>query len=113
MNSTTVKIALYTYHMPKHHYSSSQTGFASRFICRLEGQHLVVCHPSSNPLDMLILRDLSTGKDLSHPVNVEQLVVVPNREIMDLQSDNCAVVEINKALDPLSCTLLHLLFHIT
>ena len=48
---------------------------------------------------MLILRDLSTSKELSHPVNVEQLVVVTDRDIIDLQSDNDAVVEMDKAVD--------------
>ena len=47
---------------------------------------------------MLILRDLSTGKALSHPVNVEQFVVVPDRDIIDLRSDD-AVVEMDKAMD--------------
>ena len=36
---------------------------------------------------------------MSHPVNVEQLVVVPDRDIIDLQSDNDAVVEMDKAMD--------------
>ena len=48
---------------------------------------------------MLILRDLSTGKELSHPVNVEQLVVVPDRDIIDLQSDNDAASEMDKAMN--------------
>ena len=48
---------------------------------------------------MLILRDLSTGKDLSHPVNVEQLVVLPDRDIIDLQFDNDAAVEMDKTMD--------------
>ena len=85
--------------MRKHHYSSAQTGLASRFIRNFEGPYLVVRHPFSNRSDMLILRDLSTGKELSHPVNVEQLVVVPDRDIIDLQSDNDAVVEMDKAMD--------------
>ena len=44
-------------------------------------------------------RDLSTGKNLSHPVNVEQLLVVPDRDITDLHSDNDAVVEMDKAMN--------------
>ena len=48
---------------------------------------------------MLILRDLSTGKNLSYPVNVGQLVVVSDRDIIDLQSDNDAVEEMDKAMD--------------
>ena len=48
---------------------------------------------------MLILRDLSTGNELSLPVNAEQLVVVPDCEIIDLQSDNDAVVEMDRAVD--------------
>ena len=86
-------------HMRKHHYSSAQTGLASRFIRNFEGPFLAVRHPFSNRSDMLILRDLSTGKELSHPVNVEQLVAVPDRDIIDLQSDNDAVVEMDKAMD--------------
>ena len=82
--------------MRKHHYSSAQTGLASRFIRNFEGPYLVVRHPFTNHSDMLILRDLSTGKELSHPVNV---VVVPDRDIIDLQSDNDAVVEMDKAMD--------------
>ena len=78
-------------HMRKHHYSSAQTGLASRFIRNFEGPYLVVRHPFNDRSDMLILRDFSTGKELSHPVNVEQLVVVPDRDIIDLQSDNDAV----------------------
>ena len=85
--------------MGKHHYSSAQTGLASRFIRNFEGPYLVGRHPCRNRSDMLILRDLSTGKELSHPVNVEQLVVVPDRDIIDLQSDNDAVVEMDKAMD--------------
>ena len=52
---------------------------------------------------MLILRDLPTGKELSHPVNIEQLVVVPDRDIIDLRSDNAAVVEMDKADNGLPC----------
>ena len=81
--------------MRKHHYSSAQTGLASRFIRNFEGPYLVVRHPFSNRSDMLILLDLSTGKELSHPVNVEQLVAVPDRDIIDLQSDSDAVVDLN------------------
>ena len=61
--------------MGKHHYSSAQTGLDSRFIRNFEGPYLVGRHPFRNRSDMLILRDLSTDKELSHPVNVEQLVV--------------------------------------
>ena len=76
-----------------------QTGLASRFIRNFEGPYLVVRHPLSNRSDMLILRDLSTGKELSHPLNVEQLVVAHDRDIIDLQSDNNAVVEMDNAID--------------
>ena len=86
-------------YMRKHHYSSAQTGLASRFIRNFEGPYLVVRHPFGNRSDMLNLRDLSTDKEMSHPVNVEQLVVVPDRDIIDLQSDNDAVVEMDKAMN--------------
>ena len=43
--------------------------------------------------------DRATGKELSHPVNVEQLVVVLDRHIIDLQSDNNAVVEMDPTMD--------------
>ena len=56
-------------YMRKHHYSSAQTGLASRFIRNFEGLYLVIRHPFSDCSDMLILHDLSTGKELSHPVN--------------------------------------------
>ena len=36
---------------------------------------------------------------------------MPDRDIIDLQSDNDAAVEIDKTMDSLSCTLLHRLFH--
>ena len=77
--------------MRKHHCSSAQTGLAPRFIRNFEGPYLVVRHPLSDRSDLLILRHLSTGKELSHPVNVKQLVVVPDRDIIDVQSDNDAV----------------------
>ena len=85
--------------MRKHHYSSAQTGLASRFIRNFEGPYLVVHRPFSNRSDTRILRDLSTCKELSHPVDVEQLVVVPDHDIIDLQSDNHAVVKMDKAMD--------------
>ena len=71
-------------YMRKHHYSSAQTGLASRFIRTFESPYLVVRYPCSNFSDMLILRDLPTGKELSHPVNVEQVVIVPDSDIIDL-----------------------------
>ena len=48
-------------YMTKHHYSSAQTVLASRFIRNFEGPYR---HPFSDRSDMLILRDLSTGKEL-------------------------------------------------
>ena len=61
--------------MRKHHYSSAQIGLASRFIRNFEGPYLVVRLPFSKCSDMLILRDPSTGEDLPHAVNVEQLTL--------------------------------------
>ena len=43
--------------------------------------------------------DLATGKELSHPVNVEQLAIVLDRHIIDLQSDNDAVAEMDPTMD--------------
>ena len=79
----------------KHHPPSAQTGLASRFMHNFEGPYVVVRHLFSNHLDMLILCDLSTSKELSRPVNVEQLVVVPDCDIIDLQSDNDTAVKID------------------
>ena len=67
-------------------------GLATRFIRNFDGPYLVTSHPYGRS-DLLTLRHVASGNDLSHPVNIEKVVVTPKPESDDLQPPNEAVIE--------------------
>ena len=67
-------------------------GLATRFIRNFDGPYVVTGHPYGRT-DLLTLRHIASGKDLSHPINIEKVVVIPEPEFDDLQPPNDAVIE--------------------
>ena len=67
-------------------------GQATRFIRNFDGPYLVIGHPYGRN-DLLTLRHIRSGNNISHPVNIEKVVVIPEPEQHDLQPPNEAVVE--------------------
>ena len=67
-------------------------GLATWFIRNFDGPYLVTGHPYSRS-DLLTLCHVASGKDLSHPTNIEKVVVIPEPELDDLQPPNDAVIE--------------------
>ena len=67
-------------------------GLATRFIRNFDGPYLVTGHPYGRS-DLLTLRHMASCKDLSHPTNIEKVVVIPEPELDDLQPPNDAVIE--------------------
>ena len=68
-------------------------GLLTRFIRNFDGPYLVIGHLNGRS-DLLTLRHMASGKDLSHPTNIEKVVVIPEHELDDLQPPNDAVIEI-------------------
>ena len=67
-------------------------GLATQFIRNFGGPYLVTGHPYGRS-DLLTLCHVASGKDLSHPTNIEKVVVIPEPELDDLQPPNDAVIE--------------------
>ena len=67
-------------------------GLATRFIRNFDGPYVVTGHPYGRT-DLLTLRHIASGKDLSHPINIEKVVIIPEPEFDDLQPPNDAVIE--------------------
>ena len=66
-------------------------GLATRFIRKFDGPYLVTGHPYGRS-DLLTLCHVASGTDLSHPTNIEKVVVIPESELDDLQPPNDAVI---------------------
>ena len=79
---------VYMHKMPSH-----KEGFVTCFVSNFDGPYLVTGHPFNHP-DMFTLRHIATGKTIPHPVNIENVVVIPEPEMHDLQASNDSVVEI-------------------
>ena len=62
-------------------------GQATRIIHKFDGPHLVTGHPYGRN-DLLTLRHIRSGSNISHPVNIEKVVVIPEPEQHDLQPPN-------------------------
>ena len=73
-------------------YVRNDSGLATRFIRNFDGPYLVTGHPYGRS-DLLTLGHVASGKDLSHPTNIEKVVVIPEPELDDLQPPNDAVIE--------------------
>ena len=73
-------------HVPSH------TGLATRFVRNFDGPFIVLGHPYSRS-DLLTLRHVATNNDLSHPINVEKVTVVPEPDTYYLQVPNDAIVD--------------------
>ena len=67
-------------------------GQATRFIHNFDGPYLVTGHPYGRN-DLLTLCHIPSGNNISHPVNIEKVVVIPEPEQHDLQPPNETVVE--------------------
>ena len=65
---------------------------ATRFIRNFDGPYVVTGHPYGRT-DLLTLRHIASGKDLSHPINIEKVVAIPEPEFNDLQPPNDAIIE--------------------
>ena len=72
---------------------SHLSGRATRFIRHLDGPYLVTGHPYQRS-DLLTLKHLLSGEMLSHPINIEKVVVIPEQDTHDLRPPNDAIVEI-------------------
>ena len=72
--------------------SASRQGLATRFIRHFDGPYQVTGNPFNRP-DMLTLKYLATGATIPHPINIEEVVVIPDPEVHDLQASNDTVVE--------------------
>ena len=72
--------------------SSRSCGQATRFIRNFDGPFLVTGH-SYGRNDLPTLCHIRSGNNISHPVNIEKVVVIPEPEQHDLQPPNEAVVE--------------------
>ena len=66
-------------------------GQGTRFIRNFDGLYLVTGHPYGRN-DLLTLCHIRSG-NISHPVNIEKVVVIPEPEQHDLQPPNETVVE--------------------
>ena len=71
---------------------SRTQGLATRFIRNFDGPYVVTGHPYGRT-DLLTLRHIASGKELSHSINIENVVVIPEPEFNDLQAPNDAVIE--------------------
>ena len=67
-------------------------GQATRFIRNFDGPYLVTGHPFDRN-DLLTLCHIHSGNNISHLVNIEKVVVIPEPEQHDLQPPNETVVE--------------------
>ena len=66
--------------------------FVSHFIRNFDGPYLVTGHPYGRN-DLLTLCRIRSGNNISHPINIEKVVVIPEPEQHDLQPPNEAAVE--------------------
>ena len=66
-------------------------GQATHFIRNFDGPYLATGHPYGRN-DLLTLHHIRSGNNISHPVNIEKVVVIPEPEQHDLQPPNEAVV---------------------
>ena len=62
-------------------------GQTTRFIRNFDGPYLVTGHLYGRN-DLLTLRHIRSGNNMSHPVNIENVVVIPETEQHDLQPPN-------------------------
>ena len=67
-------------------------GLASRFVRNFDGPFIVLDIPYGRS-DLLRLRKPTTNQDLSHPINIEKVVLVPDQRSDDLQTSVDTVVE--------------------
>ena len=72
---------------------SHLSGRATRFIRHFDGPYLVTRHPYQRS-DLLTLKHLPSGEMLSHPINIEKVVVIPEQDTHDLRPPNDAIVEV-------------------
>ena len=71
---------------------SNLSGRATRFIRHFDGPYLVTGHPYERT-DLLTLKHIPSGETLSHPINIEKVVVIPDQDSHDLRPPNDAVIE--------------------
>ena len=67
-------------------------GQATRFIRNFDGPYLVTGYPYGRN-DLPTLCHIHSGNNISHPVNIEKVVVITEPEQHDLQPPNETVVE--------------------
>ena len=67
-------------------------GQVTSFIRNFDSPYLVTGHPYGRN-DLLTLRHIGSGNNISHPVNIEKVVVIPEPEQHYLQPPNETVVE--------------------
>ena len=92
--------------------SSHLSCLATRFIRHFGGQYLVTGHPYQQT-DLLTLKHIPSGETLPHSINIEQVVVIPEKDSQDLRPPNDAVIETEdeppenpvKALPPVNSEL--------
>ena len=65
---------------------------ATHFICNFDGPYLVTGHLYGRN-DLLTLHHIRSGNNISHPVNIEKVVVIPEPEQHDLQPPKETVVK--------------------
>ena len=62
---------------------SCTQGLATRFIRNFDGPYVVTGHPYGRT-DLLTLRHIASCNDLSHPINIDKVVIIPEPEFNDL-----------------------------
>lgn len=88
---------------------SKPTGTVSRIVCNFDGPFVITGHPY-NRTDLLTLRNAATSHDFPRPVNIEKVVVVPDKELCDLRPHEDPLVEPDSTLLPSSASLPDLAF---
>ena len=72
--------------------SSHLPGHATHFIRHFDGPYLVTGHRYKRT-DLLTLKHIPSGETLSHPINIEKVVVILEQDSHDLRPPNDAVIE--------------------
>ena len=67
-------------------------GQATHYIRNFDGPYLVTGHPYGRN-DLLTLCHIHSGNNISHPVNIKKVVVIPEPGQHDLQLPNETVIE--------------------
>ena len=83
---------------------SHPAGTVSRFVRNFDVPFVVTGHPY-NRTDLLTLRNVATGLDFPRPVNIEKVVVVPDKDHCDLRPEEDPIIAIDPPQLP-SCTAL-------